>query len=304
VEGFLALLRQAQAEARLAGVSFGRDGPTVTHLLFADDSVVFLEASEQSMMALKEVLHRYEVSSSQKVNLQKSSIFFGKGCNEVFKGNLKNIIGITCEALSEKYLGLPTVVGRSKEGAFKSITDRSRGKVGGWKGQGLSKAGREVLVKSILQAVPTYAMGCFQLTKGQCKQLTSISAGFWWGATEGRRKVHWLGWNKMCEPKPSGGMGFRDFKGFNQALLAKQAWRIVTNPNSLCSHVLKARYFKDGNFLEAPCPKRASYTWKSILHGRELLKEGPVWRIGDGEQVNVWTDKWIPRSSAQHPLGH
>jgi hypothetical protein len=62
VEGFSALLRQAQAEARLAEVSFGRDGPTVTHLLFADDSVVFLEASEQSMMALKEVLHLWSES--------------------------------------------------------------------------------------------------------------------------------------------------------------------------------------------------------------------------------------------------
>jgi hypothetical protein len=68
--------------------------------------------------------------------------------------------------------------------------------------------------------------------------------------------------------------------------------------------VLKVWYFKDGNFLEAPCPKRASYTWKSILHGREILKEGLVWCIGDGQPVKVWTDKWIPRSSAQHPLGH
>jgi hypothetical protein len=99
-------------------------------------------------------------------------------------------------------------------------------------------------------------------------------------------------------------MGFRDFEGFNQDLLAKKAWRIVTNPNSLCSRVLKARYFKDGNFLEARCPKRASYTWKSILHGRELLKEGLVWQIGDGKKVNVWTDKGIPRSSAHHLLGH
>jgi hypothetical protein len=105
---------------------------------------------------------------------------------------------------------------------FKNLTDRSRGKVGGWKGQGLSKDGREVLVKSVLQAVPMYAMGCFQLTKGQCKQLTSISAGFLWGATDGKRKVNWLSWKKMCETKPRGGMGFHDFEGFNQALLAKK----------------------------------------------------------------------------------
>jgi hypothetical protein len=103
------------------------------------------------------------------------------------------------------------VVGRSKEGVFKNLTDRSTGKVGGSKGQGLSKDGREVLVKSVLQAVPTYAMGCFQLTKGQCKQLTSISAGFLWGATDGKRKVNWLSWKKMCETKPQGGMGFHDF---------------------------------------------------------------------------------------------
>jgi hypothetical protein len=71
VEGFSALLRQAQAEAQIAGVSFGREGPTITHLLFADDSVVFLEATNASMRALKEVLEKYEESSGQKVNLQK-----------------------------------------------------------------------------------------------------------------------------------------------------------------------------------------------------------------------------------------
>jgi hypothetical protein len=102
------------------------------------------------------------------------------------------------------------VVGKSKEGAFKHLREGSKGKVKGWKGQGLSKAGMEVLVKSVLQAVPTYAMGCFQLSKGQCGQLSSVASRFWWGAADGQRKVHWVSWEKMCVSKKNGGMGFRN----------------------------------------------------------------------------------------------
>jgi hypothetical protein len=146
-------------------------------------------------------------------------------------------------------------------------------------------------------------MGCFQLSKGQCKELSSVAAQFWWGDKNNERKVHWISWKKMCESKSRGGMGFHDNEDFNQALLAKQAWRLVTNPDSLCARVLKARYFSDGMFWMAGRPKRSSYTWKSILHGRDLLKEGVVWRIGDGETVDVWEHNWIPRQYVQRPLG-
>jgi hypothetical protein len=80
VEGFSALLRQAQREKQVAGAGFGGTGPTITHLLFADDSIVFLEASESNLVALRDILQVYEECSGQRVNLQKSSIFFGKGC--------------------------------------------------------------------------------------------------------------------------------------------------------------------------------------------------------------------------------
>jgi hypothetical protein len=146
-------------------------------------------------------------------------------------------------------------------------------------------------------------MGCFKLTKGQCSQLSSVSSRFWWGAGEEKMKVHWISWDKMCVSKRSGGLGFRNYEDFNQALLAKQAWRMVTNPDSLCARVLRARYFKEGDFLTASCQKRASYTWRSILHGRELLKEGLIWRIGNGERVSVWEQNWIPRSSIKRPIG-
>jgi hypothetical protein len=100
-------------------------GPHVTHLLFADDSIVFLEASQESLLALRRILHDYEISSGQRVNLQRSSIFFGPGCGEDQREQLKGDIGIASEALTERYLGLPTVVGRSKDGCFQYLTERS-----------------------------------------------------------------------------------------------------------------------------------------------------------------------------------
>uniref|UniRef100_A0A453L8F8 Uncharacterized protein n=1 Tax=Aegilops tauschii subsp. strangulata TaxID=200361 RepID=A0A453L8F8_AEGTS len=85
----------------------------------------------------------------------------------------------------------------------------------------------------------------------------------------GERKVHWISWQKMCAVKRDGGMGFRDQEAFNQALLAKQAWRVLQCPSSLCARVLKARYFSEDTILTATCPATASYTFQSILHGRD-----------------------------------
>jgi hypothetical protein len=122
------------------------------------------------------------------------------------------------------------------------------------------------------------------------KKLGTVSANFWWGDAKGKKKVHWISWKRMCQSKSNGGAGFRDFECFSQAFLAKQGWRLLTDKESLCAKVLKARYHKSTDFWQATCPKRASFTWRSIIHGRDLLKAGLIWRIGDGESVNVWED--------------
>jgi ribonuclease HI len=119
---------------------------------------------------------------------------------------------------------------------------------------------------------------------------------FWWGDDDNSNKMHWLAWWKLCYPKKEGGMGFRDFHSFNLAMLAKQIWRLVNEPNSLCARVLKAKYYPHGDILKVGPKAGSSFTWQSILAGLPTFKRGMIWRVGNGESINIWTDKWIPQS--------
>jgi len=79
----------------------------------------------------------------------------------------------------------------------------------------------------------------------------------------------------MCKSKVDGGMGFKDHRAFNLALLAKQGWWLIQNLGSLAHKVLKAKYFPGSNFIEAQLGKKPSYTWRSLVAAREVLDRGP-----------------------------
>lgn len=108
--------------------------------------------------------------------------------------------------------------------------------------------------------------------------------------------MHWISWEKLTQPKALGGLGFRDMYSFNIAMLSRQGWRLLQNPETLCAKILKARYFPHDHILNAQPKEGISYSWRSILSGLELIKQGFIWRIGDGTNVNIWTDPWIPRA--------
>ena len=207
--------------------------PAVNHLLFADDSLLFIKANGDSARDARDTLDAYCRASGQRVNLEKSSIFFSKRCPVMVKQELKTILNVQNESLNEKYLGLPSNVGRSANGAFKYLKDRIWKRIQVWLEQCLSAVGKDVLIKSVAMAIPIFSMACFKLPSGLCQHINAMIRSFWWGSKDGKRKMCWVAWEEMTKPKFMGGMGFRDIELFNLALLARQGWRIMQNPTTL-----------------------------------------------------------------------
>ena len=128
----------------------------------------------------------------------------------------------------------------------------------------LSVGGKEMLIKSVAQAVPTYSMSCFELPRDLCEHINSLLRQFWWGCKKGQRRTCWASWEQMRQLKFAGRLGLRDIELFNLALLARQAWRILQEPNSLSARILKAVYFPSGDILSAELGGHPSQVWSIV----------------------------------------
>lgn len=126
---------------------------------------------------------------------------------------------------------------------------------------------------------------------------------YWWSNSQSQHKIHWISHDKMTLPKSAGGFGFRDLELFNQALLEKQAWRLLHDPDCLFSRFFRSRYYRKTSFLLAKLGSRPSYGWRSIFFGRNLLTKGLKSVIGDGKNTLIWIDKWIFDECARRPVG-
>ncbi|KAI5335699.1 hypothetical protein L3X38_025833 [Prunus dulcis] len=222
-------------------------------------------ANTQNYRNMRLLLDGYCCACSQQINFGKSSLFFSPNTPASIRTHLGAILRMTMVDDPGKYLGLPTMWGRSKKEAMQFVREKLLRKLSGWKQSLLSEASKEVLIKAVAQAVPNYPMGVFLFPKMFCTKMEFEIANFWWGQKQEERKIHWVRWTELGLPKHEGGMGFRDFHDFNLALLAKQCWQLLTEPNFLWARLIKARYFPGCNFMEATKGSRASWAWASLI---------------------------------------
>lgn len=146
-------------------------------------------------------------------------------------------------------------------------------------------------------------MSCFKLPRGFCEYLNMLIRKFRWGSKEGKCKPHWVSWKTMTQPKGMGGLGFKDFELFNVAMLARQAWRLMQNPETLSARLLKSIYFPNSSILHASLGGHPGQVWRAIIEGRDTLKQGLIRRIGNGASTKIWEDTWLPRNENMRPYG-
>ncbi|XP_075485267.1 putative mitochondrial protein AtMg00310 [Primulina tabacum] len=227
------------------------------------------------------------------VNVEKSALTFSPSTSSQDIDSIRQTLTIPVVKGHDLYLGLPTFSLRKKRIQFDYLRERVLKKSQSWNSNFFSMGGREVLIKAVLQAIPTYAMSCFKLPITLCRNIEQVFAKFWWNAhmVIKKKRMHWAKWDKMCLRKRVGSMGFRNLSAFKKALLAKQVWRIIQYPNSLLERVLKSRYFRSKDIMLTDLGTRPSFVWRYLIWGRDLLEKGCAGELG--MEILYWHIKII-----------
>lgn len=174
IEKLSHMIKEEVANGRWKGVKLTKDGPMITHLMFADDMTLFSEASMEQMTVIKECLDKFYSISGQKVNYTQSQIFFSADVREDLAVNISSLAGISKTNNLGRYLGVPSIHGRMTSSMFTPLLDHIKAQLEGWKAKQLSFAGRVVLAQSVLCSIPYFSMQTNLLPKGVCRTIDRI----------------------------------------------------------------------------------------------------------------------------------
>ncbi|KAL0370740.1 UNVERIFIED_CONTAM: hypothetical protein Sangu_0392100 [Sesamum angustifolium] len=267
---------------RLDGLRHGDPLSPYRFLLYTEPLSSLIAGTERQARRQFTILRIVgNLRSGQVVNFSKSPVVFSRNVELPMQEHLLGILGIRRAKKHDMYLGLPTIVGKSHSVVFHSLRNRVWQHISKWNEKMMSQARKGVLIKAVLQSIPAYAMGVFRIPSEESSLARLV---------------------QMCVRSGDGGLGFRELRVFNRAMLAKQYWQIFKNPDSLLNQLLKAHYFPHISFLEAPSAVRPSLTWWSLMSARPLMEAGLRWRVGAGDHIIVLKSPWILRPTSFRPI--
>jgi hypothetical protein len=276
VEG-LNVLMKAMVDAELfRGCQVGLgDSVALSHLQLADDTLLLGEKSWANVRAMRAVLVLFEALSGLKVNFHKSMLV-GVNINESWLIEAAAILRCKMGKIPFHYLGLPIGGNLRRLSFWEPVVNRIKSRLSGWQGWFLSFGGRLTLLKSVVTALPVYALSFFKAPSGIISSIESLLIKFFWGGSEDHRKISWVGWRSICLRKEYRGLGVRQLNVFNEAFLGKRCWRLLVDRDNLWYRVLVARYGEDDGRLDDG-GRSGSLWWKEVVKIRDGVGGGEGW---------------------------
>ncbi|CAJ2678808.1 unnamed protein product [Trifolium pratense] len=262
-----------------------------------------------NVRALRAVLVLFETMSGLKVNFNKSMLV-GVNIPDSWLGEAASALCCKVGKFPFLYLGLQIGGDPRRLVFWEPVLTRIKNRLSGWKSRFLSFGGRLVLLKSVLTSLPVYALSFFKAPSGIISSIESLFIKFFWGGCEDSRKISWVSWKSICLRKEFGGLGVRQLREFNLALLGKWCWRMLVDREGLWFRVLAARYGVEGGRLRVG-GRRGSVWWREIARirdgegelGGSWFGEHVVRRVGDGSDTFFWTDPWLDGFSLRERFG-
>ncbi|XP_026445863.1 uncharacterized protein LOC113346321 [Papaver somniferum] len=192
------------------------------------------------------------------------------------------------------YANLGRIFSRGMAASLKvQVTQDPANRMQGWKSKTLNMAGISTLIRSVLDPVSNHVMSMLKIPKGLLNRLNKYKKNFLCGGDKDKRTLHKLRWIKVCFPIEYGEIGIRDLELNNLALLAKMAWRVSNNPESDVSSLLKVKYYPETDFWCFGTKSKCSTSWRSILSGRDAVRDCLRWNIGNGNSVDLCNESCL-----------
>lgn len=199
-EGLNVLLERAKDLGLIKGATIGSASLKLSHLQFADDTILFCDAKWEEIVNVKRILRCFEIMSGLKINFH-NSVVCGVGISDEIAQVFASKLYCLSKKLPLTYLGLPLGANLRRMKTWQPVVEKVKAKLALWKRRMLSFAGRLTLIKSVLDSLPSYYISLFKLPKGVAKEIDKLRATFLWGSSEIRRKIHLVNWKKVTLSK-------------------------------------------------------------------------------------------------------
>jgi len=282
------LSRAITAEGRISLMVYSRGVVFPTHILYADDIMIFFIGTKRNIRCLLNIFLAYSNVSGQLVNHPKSRFFTGAMTNACVQ-MLAAMLGFCAGSIPFIYLGCPIFKGKPKASHFISITDKIKAKLATWKGVTLSIMGRIQLVKSIIHGMLVYSFNVYMWPRRLLCSLDSWIKNFIWSGDIHSRKICTVSWKIMCRAWSAGGLDIKSTRMINDSLMLKLDWEMISK-ESQWSALFKCKYFSNGRYCKW---YMKSSVWSNIKMHLSTVYSNSIWIVGTGDTINIWADNWL-----------